>query len=193
MLSDHNLMLGLLKWMTECGHLKRVPRSGWLRAGIANPESVAEHSFRTALIGFLLAILEGGDEKMAALLSLLHDLPESRISDLDHINKDYLKPPSNLEEEVLSDQLKGLPPAVRDKLEEIGKRNGIEERCVRDADRLECALQAAEYVTYGHRQAVKILKDSVDSLEGETAQYLGDLLLGLYEDNRLECILQWWE
>lgn len=193
MSTDGDLKPKLLKWVVECGHLKKVPRAGWLKVGITNPESVAEHSFRTALIGFLLALLEGGDEKLAAFLSLLHDLPESRISDLDHTNKAYLDPPPNLEEKVFSDQIKGLPPAIKDKLKELTKRNGIEKRCVRDADRLECALQAAEYGTYGYKGTDKILKDSVNNLEGETAKSLGIFLLNMYEDNKLKRILTWWE
>ena len=40
---------------------KRVKRSGWWVAGIDDPESVAEHSYRTALLGYILASLEGAD------------------------------------------------------------------------------------------------------------------------------------
>ena len=54
-------MNNIAKYLYEVGQLKRVKRSGWWMAGIADPESVAEHSFRTALLGYILASLEGAD------------------------------------------------------------------------------------------------------------------------------------
>ncbi|WP_367883306.1 HD domain-containing protein [Thermococcus peptonophilus] len=42
-------MLGGL--FVELGNLKKLKRTGWvLRGGVSNPESIADHSFRTALI-----------------------------------------------------------------------------------------------------------------------------------------------
>ncbi|MCS7130781.1 MAG: HD domain-containing protein, partial [Archaeoglobaceae archaeon] len=43
-------MEDLVKFIHEVGSLKLTPRSGWLKIGIEFPESVAEHSFRTAII-----------------------------------------------------------------------------------------------------------------------------------------------
>jgi putative hydrolases of HD superfamily len=54
-------MEGLTKFLYEMGLLKRHKRTGWWIAGIDNPESIAEHSFRTAIIGYLLAVMEGAD------------------------------------------------------------------------------------------------------------------------------------
>jgi HD domain len=42
---------GLTNFLYEMGLLKRYKRTGWLVAGVDNPESIAEHSFRTAIIG----------------------------------------------------------------------------------------------------------------------------------------------
>jgi putative hydrolases of HD superfamily len=53
-----------------------------LVAAIEHPESVAEHSFRTAVIGYLLASIEGADPARTALLCLFHDSQESRIGDV---------------------------------------------------------------------------------------------------------------
>ena len=52
---------GLTNFLYEMGLLKRYKRTGWMIAGIDNPESIAEHSFRTAIIGYLLAVMEGAD------------------------------------------------------------------------------------------------------------------------------------
>jgi 5'-deoxynucleotidase YfbR-like HD superfamily hydrolase len=45
----------------EMGLLKRSKRTSWLSAGVDNPESLAEHTFRTAIIGYLLARIGGDD------------------------------------------------------------------------------------------------------------------------------------
>jgi len=53
----------------EWGHLKRLPRTGWLHAGIKNPESVAEHSHRTAILVWMIAGLEGADPERVGAVS----------------------------------------------------------------------------------------------------------------------------
>lgn len=63
---------GIAHFLYEMGALKRLPRSGWLIAGVAAPESIAEHSFRTAILGWLLAHMEGADPARTALLCLFH-------------------------------------------------------------------------------------------------------------------------
>jgi putative hydrolase of HD superfamily len=55
---------GLTNFLYEMGLLKRYKRTGWWIAGIDNPESIAEHSFRTAIIGYVLAVMsEGGNDQ----------------------------------------------------------------------------------------------------------------------------------
>jgi hypothetical protein len=73
---------GMIDYLYEMGLLKRLPRAGWLVAGIDHPESIAEHSFRAAIIGYLLASVEGADPARTALLCLFHDTQESRIGDV---------------------------------------------------------------------------------------------------------------
>lgn len=38
------------RFLYEAGTLKQTRRTGWWMAGVRDPESVAEHSWRTALI-----------------------------------------------------------------------------------------------------------------------------------------------
>lgn len=54
-------MNSMAKYLYEMGQLKRVKRSGWWMAGITDTESVVEHSFRTAMLGYILASLERAD------------------------------------------------------------------------------------------------------------------------------------
>ena len=46
---------GLFDLLLEVGMLKQTPRSGWQVLGIKNAESVADHSFRCSVLGYVLA------------------------------------------------------------------------------------------------------------------------------------------
>ncbi|HEX9314813.1 MAG TPA: HD domain-containing protein, partial [Actinomycetota bacterium] len=52
---DENGLQGLARFAYELGHLKQSARTGWWMVGVSHPESVAEHTLRTALLGFVLA------------------------------------------------------------------------------------------------------------------------------------------
>ena len=58
------------------GQLKRVKRSGWWLAGITDTESVAELSFRTTMLGYILPLLEGANPLKTAVMCLFHDTNE---------------------------------------------------------------------------------------------------------------------
>ncbi len=45
------------RFLYEAGTLKQTRRTGWWMAGVRDPESVAEHSWRTALIATIIAKL----------------------------------------------------------------------------------------------------------------------------------------
>ncbi|MEV0352840.1 HD domain-containing protein [Nonomuraea sp. NPDC050680] len=94
----------------EVGLLKRYKRTGWLVAGVRDPESIADHSFRTAIIASVITALEGGNPERAAFLSLFHDTQETRVTDIPYIGKRYLKAAPN--EEVTADQVRGVPEPV---------------------------------------------------------------------------------
>jgi len=95
----------IARFIHEAGQLKKNPRSGWLSIGIKNPESIADHSWRTALIGFLLARMEGADANRVVEMCILHDLPESRIGDLNYVSARYVKKDLT---SAVSDQLNGI-------------------------------------------------------------------------------------
>ena len=67
-------MKRLLDFIAETGMLKRIKRSGWWMIGIPHEESVAEHSFRCAVIGYVLAKLEKADPHKVMLMAYLIQL-----------------------------------------------------------------------------------------------------------------------
>ncbi len=99
----------MAKYLYELGQLKRVRRSGWWIAGVENPESVAEHSFRTAVIAYFLAQLEGADPRRRLSWRLFHDISEARTNDLHRIVRRYVDW-ETIDKKVIEDQSKRLPP-----------------------------------------------------------------------------------
>jgi len=141
------------KFLHEAGSLKLVKRSGWWVAGVRNPESVAEHSQRAALIAFVLARMEGKTRNEAleyAFALLIHDLPEARLLDLHKVSQRYLNA-KKAEAKVKREQLALLPTPLRKDFEDVAKR--YDSPLGRDADLLECAFQAKEYEEQGFKQA----------------------------------------
>ena len=79
-----------LDFFAEAGLLKRVKRSGWWVAGIKDPESVADHCFRTAVIGHYMALVEGVDPYKVVTMCLFNDIHEARINDLHKMGHYYI-------------------------------------------------------------------------------------------------------
>jgi putative hydrolase of HD superfamily len=53
-------------FLFEVGMLKRTPRTGWQFLAGAEQESVADHSFRVALIAIVLSRMEDGESTPTA-------------------------------------------------------------------------------------------------------------------------------
>lgn len=165
-------------FINEAGHLKHVERAGWKLAGISDVESVAEHTYRTALIGAMLAHLEGADPAKTALICLLHDVPEARIGDIPSIGKKYLSIRGDVD--VAADQTRGLPPSMFALLHDLAldyqTRASEEAKLAKDADRLECLAQAKEYVAAGRPGAQLWVTSTLETIQSSLAQQIGDRL-----------------
>jgi len=63
--------------------LKNIPRQGWKdKLDMDDVESVADHSYSTAIMSMVLSDLEGLDTEKIIRMALLHDLAESVIGDI---------------------------------------------------------------------------------------------------------------
>ena len=146
----------LLNFFAEAGLLKRIKRSGWWVAGIENPESVAEHCFRTAVIGYALALLEGADPFRVVGMCLFNDIHEARINDLHKMGHRYIDF-KQAEKKVFADQVRALDARIKTPLSAMRREyDGQESReslIARDADILECLVQAKEYYDHGEEGA----------------------------------------
>jgi putative hydrolases of HD superfamily len=170
----------IAKYLYEIGQLKRVKRAGWWMIGITAPESVAEHSFRTALLGYVLASLAGADAKTTAVMCLFHDTAESRINDLHLVAKRYLQQKEG-EQQAWTEQVKSLPTDLAQQIlgfvETYEGRTSLEAQVAHDADALECLIQAREYQLQGYADAQEWITNCYASLKTEAAKHLADACL----------------
>ncbi len=164
-----------LDFFAEAGLLKRVKRSGWWVAGIENPETVAEHCFRCAVIAFYIAHVEDVDPYKAVTMALFNDIHEARINDLHKMGHYYIEF-RDAEKKVFKDQIARLDAKVTRALTvirtEYEGQASKESIVARDADILECLLQAKEYVDNGYPVAKTFFKRAPDHLKTPTAKKL---------------------
>lgn len=155
---------GVVQFFIELGMLKRMPRTGWTRAGIQNPETVASHSYRTAMIAWALAKFESAkrtthhappDVNKVIKMALLHDLEEARTGDLDFVMKNYQM--NEKKAKAYSDILKNSPFAAEalSLVAELSQKSSLEAKIVKDADQLDLLLQSIEYESAGFKEAKK--------------------------------------
>lgn len=73
----------LIDFFCEIGKLKGMPRRGWVIRDIKNPESIAEHTFRVALVAWLLAENKKSNLNIEKIIkmALIHDLCEVYAGD----------------------------------------------------------------------------------------------------------------
>jgi len=170
---------GTAGFLLEMGMLKRAKRSGWWIAGVKDPETIAEHSWRTAVIGSVLALMEGADPAKVALLCTFHDSQETRVGDIPWIGRRYLSAASN--EAITADQVADAHPAVADGLraliEEYEHGDSLEVLIAHDADRLECTVQGIEYLQQGYPAAQEWVDSTKAKLKTAAAQALAEAAL----------------
>ncbi len=170
---------GVADFLHEMGQLKRLPRTGWQFAGVPDPESVAEHSYRVAIVGIALAILESADVGRTAALCILHDSPESRIGDVPAVGRAYVTTASP--EAVSVHQTSGMPDELAAAFQELvhayEAEESIEARLAHDADKLETLLQAREYEAQAHHDTLQWQESSLAALRTDAGKQLADAIL----------------
>ena len=103
----------LVRFFVRSGRLKAERRRGWVKKlGLTNPESVADHSYRTALMTMVISDSRGLDTGRALRLALLHDLPEAVVGDAMPEERSG-KRKTAVETEAMEELLSKLPPDLR--------------------------------------------------------------------------------
>lgn len=166
----------IINFFFELGMLKRTPRSGFQFLGTGR-ESVADHSFRVAMIGYTLARLEEGiDPLKLILLCLFHDLPEARTGDMNYVNKRYVSVDEN---KAISHLAETLPFGADFKALMAEYRSGEskEAELAHDADQLELILSLKEENDLGNSYARKWIEFAKLRLKTDAAKELAEEIL----------------
>ena len=165
----------VVNFVTEAGLLKRTKRSGWSVLGIDNAESVADHSFRCCVIGYLLAHMEKASCYKVMLMTLFNDIHESRITDLHKMAQRYIKS-EKAEDKSFEEQINYLPKKIKGEMggmrNEYRRQDTPESIIARDADILECLIQAKEYYDHGYKKALQFTKKAPSFLKTKSARAL---------------------
>lgn len=171
----------LLDLYRICSRLKGIKRTGWVRRGVRDPESVADHMHRVSFITLTAGEWEGVDTSKAVKMAIVHDLAEAIVGDIapgDGISKKekHEKEKKAMEEMV---SLVSGPVAQKEIMElweeyELGE--SPEAMLVKDIDKLEMIIQAQEYE---EDQGI-LLQEFFDSTRGKfktnTARLLAEEL-----------------
>jgi len=165
----------LAKFLFEAGMLRRTPRSGFEFLG-SGRESVAEHSFRTALIGYALARkVEGADADRVLRMCLFHDLHEARTGDLNYVNKKYVR---SDEDAAAKDLARNLSFA-QEYLElhrETARALTLDARLASDADQLDMILSLKENLDRGNDFARQWYPSVFERLHTDEARALAQAI-----------------
>jgi putative hydrolase of HD superfamily len=178
----------ITNFIFEQGALKNVKRSGWWIINVKDPENVAEHSFRAGVIGYLLAKLEKTDVNKVALMCLFNDLHEARLNDLHKVGQRYIDF-RKAETKAHKEQMDGLGEIGEDIFslhKEFKEQKTKESIVARDADLLENAFQAKEYIEIGYKDAQNWIDNIRTVLKTDSAKKLLDEIEKTSSNN-------WWK
>ncbi len=143
-----------LGFISESGKLKDIERTGWVLHKVRNPESVADHSFRIALLALVFANGEKLNVDKCVKMALVHDLTDVYAGDIATRPLESQQVVSNREKARLEKRairkLASLLPSSDRRLinglwNEYEKGKTAEARFVGDLDKVEMVLQALEY------------------------------------------------
>ena len=128
--------------LLEALKLKSLPRTGWLRAGIENPESVAAHSWGVAWLCMVLCPNDLNKLKVLEM-ALIHDLAEVRIGDITPYDGIDVAEKHKMESVAFVEMTEQL--CNRQHLRDLWNEQSAEADFVKQMDKLDMALQAQEY------------------------------------------------
>ncbi|HTL06534.1 MAG TPA: HD domain-containing protein [Gemmatimonadales bacterium] len=143
-------LAGLVEFLRAAERLKTVTRSGYTSAGL--PESVAEHSWRVALMALLVAPeFPGLDFARLLKICIVHDLGEAIGGDIPAPEQAHRRAAGASEGKAAAERrdlvalVEPLPAALRDELtalwDEYEAAQSAEAKLAKALDKLETILQ----------------------------------------------------
>ena len=174
----------IVNFLFEVGILSQTPRSGFHFLG-SGRQSVAEHVHRVMYAGFVMAMMEGNINIEKVLkMCLLHDLHESRISDLNYVHQKYTE---RHEDKAIEDLAATLDfgDEILMVVKEYEERKTKEALVAKDADTIEWILSLKEQIDIGNKRAETWIPSAINRLKTDAAKKLAKQILETNSD-------EWW-
>lgn len=169
-----------IDFLTLTRNLKTTKRTGWVRAGVTQPESIADHMYRMSLMAMIASRAANSasasvnaaeqqsqlDMNRCIQLALVHDLAEATVGDITPYcgvsDTDKYKLELNTMERI-RDMLGPILGGERflSLWQEYEAGQTYESKLLKDLDKIEMILQAQEYEVEGnHEQSLDGFFDS---------------------------------
>ena len=142
--------MNILNLAFQVGISKKLKRSGWVEKNIKNPESVAEHAFRTIVLAMVLASSLNVDQAKLIKMAIIHDLGEISTGDLivqrgKNLDLEARKKKEKIEKEAIKSILWEYEEEYYKLFNEMIERKTKEAIVCWEIDKLEMVIQAYEY------------------------------------------------
>jgi putative hydrolase of HD superfamily len=177
-------MESIVNLLFEARMLKDLLRSGYPFLGMGR-ESVAEHTFCTVFIAFVMSqLVSESDQKRLLSMCLVHDLAEARTGDLNYVQKKYA---ACNEAQALADATGDLPfgPEIAQLVEEFNAGQSLESKLAHDADQLAFYLELKFLSDLGYQPPKKWMPGVFKRLKTPTGKKLAEAIGQAQQDS-------WW-
>ena len=178
-------MKQIVNLLFEARILKDINRSGYAFLGTGR-ESIAEHSFMTAFICFVMAGMDDTvDAERLVAMALVHDLAEARTGDLNYVEKRYSKPD---EAKAVSHLTRQIPFGVSIKklIDEFNASETREAELANDADQISFVLELKKLSDTGAKGPEKWLPVVIDRIKTDIGRQMAKDIMETSWD-------EWWQ
>jgi putative hydrolase of HD superfamily len=141
--------------------------------------------FSTTFIAYVMSHLEPDIDALKLIsMCLVHDLPETRIGDLNTVHKTYV---TANEVKAVKDITNSLPfgSSIANLIDEFNEGNSPEAKLAYDADQLSLILELKALSDIGYAPPDKWLPPVLNRLKTETAKKIAHSILQTHRD-------EWW-
>ncbi|XP_046383022.1 5'-deoxynucleotidase HDDC2 [Ischnura elegans] len=157
-----------LEFLSLIGKLKHIKRTGWVLRGVNEPEPIAGHMYRMAIMTFLLEKQHNMDKFRCMKLALVHDMAECIVGDITPCCGVDPAEKHRKEVEAMEKLAALVGSSGKDMVElfkEYEDQSTPEAKFVKDLDRFDMILQAFEYEKESKKP--RSLQEFFDSTNGK--------------------------
>ncbi|XP_020103602.1 HD domain-containing protein 2-like isoform X1 [Ananas comosus] len=148
--SSSSAAAAAIDFLSLCHRLKTTKRAGWVRRGVREPESVADHMYRMGVMALVAPDMPGIDRDRCIKMAIVHDIAEAIVGDITPSDGVPKLEKNRMEKEALDHMCNLLGGGSRAKeihelWMEYEENSSPEAKIVKDFDKVEMILQALEY------------------------------------------------